>query len=108
MDQGILTFNSGDNSNVFTVQIVNDSIAEFAESFEIFLKPIPDIPYDVILTDPSVAIGTIFDDDFPSKMFYYTILFDNHFCCCVLFKNTFNLIIIHFKYIPYKNKYWWI
>ena len=56
-------------SNVFTVTIFNDSLAESDESFEVFLKLHPDSP-DVIIGEPSVATGTIFDDEAPSKTVY--------------------------------------
>ena len=62
-----ITFNSGVISNVFTVTIINNPIAESDESFEVFLKQLPDSP-DVIIGEPSVATGTIFDDEIPSKI----------------------------------------
>ena len=62
-----ITFNNGDNSQVFAVPITNDDIAEADETFEVFLKNIPDSPYNVIFADPSVAVGTIFDDEIPSE-----------------------------------------
>ena len=64
----ILTFNGSDNSKVVSINITDDLIAESNESFEVFLKLIPDSP-NVILGNPSVAIGTIFDDEIPSKTF---------------------------------------
>ena len=54
-----ITFNSGVNSSVFAVPITNDDIPEADETFEVFLKNIPDGPYNVIFDDPSVAVGTI-------------------------------------------------
>ena len=62
-----ITFNNGDNSQVFAVPITNDVIAEADETFEVFLKNIPDSPYNVTFADPSVAVGTIFDDEIPSE-----------------------------------------
>ena len=62
-----ITFSSGDNSFVFAVPITNDIIPEADETFEVFLKNITGSPYDVIFADPSVAVGTIIDDDMPSE-----------------------------------------
>ena len=62
-----ITFNNGVNSNVFAVPITNDDIPEADETFEVFLKKIPGNPYNVIFDDPSVAVGTIFDDEIPSE-----------------------------------------
>jgi len=62
-----ITFNSGVNSTTFDVPITNDDIPENDETFEVFLKNIPDSPNNVIFADPSVAVGTIFDDEIPSK-----------------------------------------
>ena len=64
-----ITFNSGEISEIFTVNIINDQlqIVESDESFEVFLKLIPDSP-DVIISEPSVATGTIFDDEIPGKI----------------------------------------
>ena len=62
-----ITFNNGVSSNVFVVPISNDDIPEADETFEVFLKNIPDSPYNVIFDDPSVAVGTIFDDEIPSE-----------------------------------------
>ena len=61
-----ITFNSGVNSSVFAVPITNDNIPESDETFEVFLKNIPGSPYNVIFDDPSVTVGTIFDDEIPS------------------------------------------
>ena len=66
MVETILTFDGTENSQVVSVNITDDQIAESDESFEVFLKLIPD-SLDVLLGDPSVAIGTIFDDEIPSK-----------------------------------------
>jgi len=75
LDQNI-TFDSGDSNNTFSVRIVNDTIPESDETFEVFLKPLPGD--DVVIGEPSVAVGTIFDDEVPSKAFYnYEILFSN-------------------------------
>ena len=68
-----ITFNNGVNSNVFAVPITNDDIPEANETFEVFLKNIPDGPYNVIFDDPSVAVGTIVDDDTPCKTFIIVI-----------------------------------
>ena len=66
MVQTILTFDGIDNSQVVSVNITDDLIAESDESFEVFLKLVPG-SLDVVLGNPSVAIGTIFDDEIPSK-----------------------------------------
>ena len=63
-----IIFDIGEISKVFTVNIINDTVAESDESFEVFLKLIPDSS-DVIIGEPSVATGTIFDDEIPSKTF---------------------------------------
>ena len=61
-----ITFDSGENSQVISVAIGDDQIAESDETFEVFLKPIPNSPYDVMIDEASVAVGTIFDDEIPS------------------------------------------
>ena len=63
-----LTFNGRDSSSTFTVNILNDTIAESDETFEVYLKPIPNTPFDLIIGEPSIATGIIFDDDIPSKI----------------------------------------
>ena len=63
-----ITFDIGEISKVFTVTIINDTVAESDESFEVFLKLIPDSS-DMMIGEPSVATGTIFDDEIPSKIF---------------------------------------
>ena len=63
-----ITFNSGVNSAIIFVDIVNDIIPESDETFEVFLKSLPG--NDVVIGEPSVAVGTIFDDEIPSKTFY--------------------------------------
>jgi len=74
-----ITFNNGVDSTVFTVPIINDDVPETNETFEVFLKNIPDSPYKVIFDDPSVAVGTIVDDDTsPCKkllLYYYCIAY---------------------------------
>jgi len=69
-----ITFNNGDKSIVFNVPITNDDIPETNEMFEVFLKNITDSPYKVIFDDPSVAVGTIVDDDTSpcKKLILYT------------------------------------
>jgi len=62
-----IIFNSGVNSIAFTVPIINDNIVEADETFEVFLWNIPHSSYNVIFDDPSVAVGTIFDDEIPSN-----------------------------------------
>ena len=62
-----ITFNSGENSSVVAVPITNDVLPEADETFEVFLKNIPGSPYNVILDDPSVAVGTIIDNRIPSE-----------------------------------------
>ena len=69
-----LTFNGGIGTRTFTVDIVNDTTAENDETFEVYLKPIPNSPYNVIIGEPSIATGIIFDDDIPSKTFYNRLL----------------------------------
>ena len=64
-----ITFNSGVISQVFSVNIINDLVAESDELFEVFLKLIPG-SLGVIIGEPSVAVGTIFDDEIPSKILY--------------------------------------
>jgi len=63
-----ITFSSGVNSATISVDIVNDTIPESDETFEVFLKALPG--NDVVIGEPSVAVGTIFDDEIPSKTFY--------------------------------------
>ena len=67
LDQNI-TFDSGDSNNTFSVEIVNDTIPESDKSFEVVLKTISGD--DVIIGESSVAVGTIYDDEIPSKAFY--------------------------------------
>lgn len=64
----IVTFNIGEISRVISVTITDDGVAEDDESFEVFLKPIPDTT-DVIIGEPSVAVGIIVDNDTTSKEF---------------------------------------
>ena len=61
-----ITFNRGEISRSFVVDIINDTVAENDESFEVFLKLIPDSS-GVIIGESSVATGTIIDDEVPSK-----------------------------------------
>ena len=75
-----ITFNSGEIRNTFTVEINVDDIAENDEVFEVVLKSLPDSPR-VTIGEPSVATGTIIDDQIPSKIFYNRFLFYIHFCC---------------------------
>jgi len=63
-----IIFNAGSDSIIISVKIVNDRISEPDESFEVFLKPLPGD--DVIIGKPSVAVGTIFDDERPSKTLF--------------------------------------
>ena len=67
-----ITFDSGETSNIVSVDIQDDQIAESDESFEAFLKPLSNSPYDVRIDEASVAVGIIFDNEIPSK-----ILLDN-------------------------------
>ena len=67
-----ITFDSGETSNIVSVDIQDDQIAESDESFEVFLKPLSNSPYDVRIDEASVAVGIIFDNEIPSK-----ILLDN-------------------------------
>jgi len=68
-----ITFNIGGDPIIVSVDIVNDTISEPDETFEIFLKPLPGD--DVVIGQPSVATGTIFDDERPSKTLYFYDLF---------------------------------
>lgn len=61
-----ITFNSRETVKTFSVNIRNDSVAESEESFEVFLKTVPGSP-DVVIGEPSVATGTIIDDQVPGK-----------------------------------------
>ena len=63
-----ITFSDGDDSRNISVRINNDQIAESVEQFEVFLKLLPDNPFDVRIGEPDVAIGTIYDDEVPSKI----------------------------------------
>ena len=63
-----ITFNSTQDSVTFPVNLVNDMIAEGNEQFEVFIKSLPDNP--VIIGNPGFSIGTIINDDTPSKIFY--------------------------------------
>ena len=63
-----IIFASGETSNVFTVTIINDTIAESNESFEVFLKLLPGST-GVTIGQPSVATGIIIDDEVPGKTF---------------------------------------
>jgi len=60
-----ITFNIGGDPIIVSVEIVNDGTSEPDESFEVFLKPLPGD--DVVIGEPSVAVGTIFDDEVLSK-----------------------------------------
>ena len=60
-----ITFDNGSNNSNFSVELVDNKIAESDESFEVFIKLIPDSPYDVKLGDPSVVRVYIYDDDVP-------------------------------------------
>ena len=64
-----ITFNLRGDPIIVSVDIVNDTIFERDESFEIFLKPIPGD--DVVIGEPSVATGIILDDERPSKTSLY-------------------------------------
>ena len=64
-----ITFASGVISNVFTVTIINDSLSESDESFEVFLKFLPSSE-GFMLGQPSVATGTIIDNEIPGKTVY--------------------------------------
>jgi len=63
-----ITFSSGIDSVTISVDIVNDIIPESDETFEVFLKSLPG--NDVVIGEPSVAVGIILDDEIPSKTFY--------------------------------------
>lgn len=47
---------------------MDDGVAEGNESFEVFLKVLPESP-DVVIGQPSVATGVIIDDEVLSKTF---------------------------------------
>ena len=63
-----ITFESGEQRKDFNVTILNDARPEIDESFEVILESLPDFP-DVNIGVPSVAVGTILDDDLPGKHF---------------------------------------
>ena len=63
-----LTFNGKTGRRTFSVSIINDTLAKDDEICEVFLKPIPGSPFNVMVDGPSVATGIIFDDDMPSKI----------------------------------------
>ena len=63
-----IVFVSGETSNVFTVTIINDTIAESNELFEVFLKLLPGST-GVAIGQPSIATGIIVDDEVPGKIF---------------------------------------
>ena len=54
---------------------MDNNIAESDESFEVFLKLIPNNPYDVKIGEPSVVTVTIYDNEVPSKTFHHGLLF---------------------------------
>lgn len=87
----IVTFNIGEISRVISVTITDDGVAEDNESFEVFLKPIPDTT-DVIIGEPSVAVGIIVDNDTTSKTIWnlmstiqyaHLLISHVHSCLCV-------------------------
>ena len=78
--QNTITFDSGETSKVFSVNIQDDQIAESDESFEVFLKPISNSPYDVMIDEASVAVGIIFDNEIPSKILLAAYSYIVDFC----------------------------
>ena len=66
-----ITFDSGETSKVFSVAIRDDQIAESDETFQVFIEPLSNSPYDVKVDEASVAVGTIFDNEIPSKLLAY-------------------------------------
>ena len=61
-----ITFNSGEDTKTFSVDIIDDNLVELNEQFGVILKPVPDSPYDVRIPGPSsFALGIILDDDMP-------------------------------------------
>ena len=76
----VITFDSGETSKVFSVDIQDDQIAESDESFEVFLKPISNSPYDVRIDEASVAVGIIFDNEIPSKLLLAAYSYMADFC----------------------------
>ena len=64
-----LTFNAETGRRTFSVSIIDDTLAEDDEIFEVILKPIPNSSFNVMIGEPSVATGIIFDDDIPSKTY---------------------------------------
>ena len=91
-----ITFNIGSNSIITSVEIVNDTVSEPDESFEIFLKPIPGD--DVVIGQPSVATGIIIDDERPSKTSLY---FNDLFLLLYMFmlEVLFKLLIVHIYWV---------
>jgi len=92
-----IVFNVGSDSVIVSVEIVNDTISEPDESFEIFLKPLPG--NGVVIGEPSVATGTIFDDERPSKTSLY--FYDLFLLCTYMFmlEVLFKLLIIHIYWV---------
>jgi len=73
-----ITFSSVVDSTIISVDIVNDTIPESDETFEVFLKPLPGD--DVVIGERSVAVGTIFDDEIPSETSYYLLQSNSTSC----------------------------
>ena len=57
-----LVFNIGEDLQVFSVDIINDTIVEDPEVFEVFLKVTDDDP-NVRISGPNPVVVTIIDDD---------------------------------------------
>lgn len=90
-----ITFNSGETSKVISITIADDGVAEDDESFEVFLKPLPDSP-DVVISQPSVAVGTIIDNNTISMKFYNEPYhFYIYVCTFILYIHTTYYMCIH-------------
>ena len=83
-----ITFDSGVDQVTFSVAIISDEIAEGNETFEVFLKDNP----NVVIGEPSVAVGTIIDDDEISKYLYFMMDFYLQSTHVMMYKYVFHVI----------------
>lgn len=56
-----VTFEIGETMQTVLVQITSDSIPEPSEEFNLVLKHVPEGDTSIIISEPSVAVGIIFD-----------------------------------------------